>query len=410
MSLATNVTDLATRIASEVKSLRTQINGNTADLSGLNTTAKGNLVAAINEVAASLGNAGAQISDSTVSTLTVWSSNKTDTQIKAAVAALIASSPGTLDTLDELAAALGDDPNFAATVTTALGNRVRFDAAQTLTGAQQVQARANIAAGTSNLVIGTSAGTAADGAALVSGLAGKAATTHGHVLTDANITGVLPLAQMPTHGHALTDANMTGVLPVAQMPSHTHTIAQVSDATTIGKAVMGAADAAAARSAIGAGTGTSNLVIGTTSGTAADAAALATSLAGKSATSHTHANATDAVPGFVMLATAAEAATGTDTTHAVTPAGLKAVADTKAAASHTHTTAQVTGLDTALAGKSATSHTHTMASLTDTTAFGTSLGTTASAATARTLLAVFSTTDIGDVNANFVATFEAGLV
>jgi hypothetical protein len=32
--------------------------------------------------------------------------------------------PAALDTLDELAAALGDDANFAATVTTALGNRV----------------------------------------------------------------------------------------------------------------------------------------------------------------------------------------------------------------------------------------------------------------------------------------------
>lgn len=36
---------------------------------------------------------------------------------------LVAGAPGALDTLDELAAALGDDANFAATVTTALGNR-----------------------------------------------------------------------------------------------------------------------------------------------------------------------------------------------------------------------------------------------------------------------------------------------
>lgn len=37
--------------------------------------------------------------------------------ISSAVNALIASAPGTLDTLDELAAALGDDANFAATIT-----------------------------------------------------------------------------------------------------------------------------------------------------------------------------------------------------------------------------------------------------------------------------------------------------
>ena len=43
--------------------------------------------------------------------------------VKAAIDALIASAPGALDTLDELAAALGDDANFAATVTTALAGK-----------------------------------------------------------------------------------------------------------------------------------------------------------------------------------------------------------------------------------------------------------------------------------------------
>lgn len=46
------------------------------------------------------------------------------TAIANAVAALVASAPGTLDTLDELAAALGDDANFATTVTTSLGTKV----------------------------------------------------------------------------------------------------------------------------------------------------------------------------------------------------------------------------------------------------------------------------------------------
>lgn len=40
--------------------------------------------------------------------------------VRAEVAALVASSPAALDTLDELAAALGDDPNFATTMTNAL--------------------------------------------------------------------------------------------------------------------------------------------------------------------------------------------------------------------------------------------------------------------------------------------------
>ena len=41
-----------------------------------------------------------------------------------AIAALVSSAPGALDTLQELAAALGNDANFAATVTNALANKV----------------------------------------------------------------------------------------------------------------------------------------------------------------------------------------------------------------------------------------------------------------------------------------------
>ncbi|MGK3121147.1 phage tail-collar fiber domain-containing protein [Pseudomonas corrugata] len=43
--------------------------------------------------------------------------------IQAAVAALVDSSPAALDTLNELATALGDDPNFAATMTAALAGK-----------------------------------------------------------------------------------------------------------------------------------------------------------------------------------------------------------------------------------------------------------------------------------------------
>src|SRR5690606_38152680 len=40
--------------------------------------------------------------------------------LTAAIDAVIAAAPGALDTLNELAAALGDDPNFATTITNAL--------------------------------------------------------------------------------------------------------------------------------------------------------------------------------------------------------------------------------------------------------------------------------------------------
>lgn len=47
----------------------------------------------------------------------------TKTEVDAKLAALINSAPAALDTLNELAAALGNDANFSATVTTALSNR-----------------------------------------------------------------------------------------------------------------------------------------------------------------------------------------------------------------------------------------------------------------------------------------------
>lgn len=120
MSLAINLVDFATSVATNSKQLKTLINGNAADLAGLSTTAKTNLVAAINEVSAAVAGAGASINDVGTSTLSVWSSSKTDGAINAATAALVATAPGTLDTLNELAAALADDPNFATTMTTAL--------------------------------------------------------------------------------------------------------------------------------------------------------------------------------------------------------------------------------------------------------------------------------------------------
>lgn len=50
-----------------------------------------------------------------------------NTAIAAAIANLIDSAPGTLDTLNELAAALGDDPNFATTITNALAEKQPLD-------------------------------------------------------------------------------------------------------------------------------------------------------------------------------------------------------------------------------------------------------------------------------------------
>ena len=57
-----------------------------------------------------------------------------------AIANLVDSSPSTLDTLNELAAALGDDPNFATTISSSLGARLSFiaDTSENLLAANAV--------------------------------------------------------------------------------------------------------------------------------------------------------------------------------------------------------------------------------------------------------------------------------
>src|SRR5258706_2408680 len=57
----------------------------------------------------------------------------TSAETQSAIAALVASSPAALDTLNELAAALGNDPNFATTITNALALKAPL-ASPALTG------------------------------------------------------------------------------------------------------------------------------------------------------------------------------------------------------------------------------------------------------------------------------------
>lgn len=139
---------LAQAVGADIKTARTA----RGDLATLSTTAKTSLVAAINEVFAAIGAAGAAINDSATNgaTTVTWSADKIFDSIEAAKTAvkneLVNGSAAALDTLNELAAALGNDPSFATTIATEIANRVRFDAAQTLTAPQKVQALANIGA------------------------------------------------------------------------------------------------------------------------------------------------------------------------------------------------------------------------------------------------------------------------
>lgn len=196
MSLSQNVQDVVVRIATESKVLRTYINGNQSNLSALKTEAKANLVAAINELVDSIGGAGATINDAAPSTTSVYSSSKTEGLVSDAVAALVDESPETLDTLKELAAALGDDPNFATTVTNLIGTKADDNVVVKLTGNQTI---AGVKTFSSAPVVPANSFDISDTTGLQTALDGKAPTTHTHTaaqLPSASETakGVVELA------------------------------------------------------------------------------------------------------------------------------------------------------------------------------------------------------------------------
>lgn len=112
-------------------------------------------------------------------------SSVTQADIDAAVAGVLAGAPGALDTLNELAAAIGDDANYAASVTTALAGK-----ASTGDVTAEATARAN-----------------AD--ALLIPLTQKAAA-NGVATLDANTR--IPAAQLPVFSHNTQTDNYTTVL------------------------------------------------------------------------------------------------------------------------------------------------------------------------------------------------------
>ena len=123
------------------------------------------------------------------------------------VASLVDSAPGTLDTLNELAAALGDDANFATTTATSLGEK--------LVKTANLSDLANASTARTNLGLGTAATTAAtDYATAAQGT--KADTAHGwgnHAsagyLTSVPAQSFASLTGKPTTiaGYGITNLN-----------------------------------------------------------------------------------------------------------------------------------------------------------------------------------------------------------
>lgn len=146
MTREERIVALAQAIGADIKVLR-QDRG---DLSSLGTTAKGNLVAAINELHSTLSG----VIDDTKGdgdTGFTWSADKIHDTIEAAKQAvkddLIGGAGAALDTFKELQDAINADATFAQTMATSLSKKVSFDVAQILTVAEKAQACANIGIG-----------------------------------------------------------------------------------------------------------------------------------------------------------------------------------------------------------------------------------------------------------------------
>lgn len=109
---------------------RATLNASAFDLAGLTSLRLGSIGAQLGETINEFS------SDATMggnSNLAVPTEYAVKTYVDQSILGLIDSAPGTLDTLNELAAALGDDANFATTVTNALAARLQLSGG-TMTG------------------------------------------------------------------------------------------------------------------------------------------------------------------------------------------------------------------------------------------------------------------------------------
>ncbi|MCL4778905.1 MAG: hypothetical protein KJ049_01840 [Gammaproteobacteria bacterium] len=141
MSLTTRIESLVIRVAQEFNDVRAK----TGNLANLTTTDKSNLVAAINELQAAVAASGA-IDDAQITTTTTYSSSKIVALLDALKAEILGGADAAYDTLVEIQQLLQNGTSGLDALLAAVNNRVRFDAAQTLTAPEQAQARSNIGA------------------------------------------------------------------------------------------------------------------------------------------------------------------------------------------------------------------------------------------------------------------------
>ena len=174
---------------------------------------------------------------------TIASKTYADNAATTAVAAVIDSSPAALNTLNELAAALGDDANFATTVTTSIGTKLDSSAVSAF-GLTLID-DASAAAARTTLGLGTAATTASSAYAT-----SAQGTKADNALPAANVSAFgLTLIDDASAGAARTTLGL-GTMATRAASNYV----AIEDVTVTGAALIAAASAAAARTTLGLGT------------------------------------------------------------------------------------------------------------------------------------------------------------
>ena len=140
---------LITQLGTDDKARRTSIANLTISigtLTGLSTTAKGNLVAAINEIFLIASAATGVINDTlSASANKTYSIDKIKAEIAGLKTELLGGIPAaTLDTIKEISDAILSDQTGTVVIVNAIGNRVSYTSADSKTATEKAQARANI--------------------------------------------------------------------------------------------------------------------------------------------------------------------------------------------------------------------------------------------------------------------------
>ena len=152
--------------------------------------------------------------DTRVGTYLTTNSYATQTYVGTQIANLVASAPATLDTLNELASALGNDPSFATTVATSIGTKVPQTRTITINGtAYDLSADRSwtIASGVTSFNTRTGAITAASGDYTTAQV-----TESGNLYyTDTRVRAAISLTTTGTSGAATYDS-ATGIFNIPQ--------------------------------------------------------------------------------------------------------------------------------------------------------------------------------------------------